>query len=327
MAQSSTTGAIGNAGFGEASRPREGERKSPAAPKLKTLGDMTNRPQRSLMKDAWGRLIRNKMAVLGLIIVVSFTVIAIFARVLAPYGEAEVVDVRLARYGPQWLWPMGLDDNGRDIMSRVLYGAQVSLLVGVVSQILVVLIGVPIGAIAGYFSGQVDNILMRAVDVVYAVPQLLLVMIFLNFFGPSLVNIFLGIALVSWVTIARLVRGQFLSLREAEYVNASRVCGAGDWSIMFRHLLPNSLTPIIVSLTFGIPTAIFTEASLSFVGVGLMPPAASWGQMVSVASNPGIVQAYPHILVFPVLAIALTMLGFTFLGDGLRDALDVRKRD
>jgi ABC-type dipeptide/oligopeptide/nickel transport system permease subunit len=325
MAPSSTTGAIGTTNFGDtASAPIAAE---DAKPTLRSLGDMTNRPHRSLVKDAWSRMLRNRMAVLGLVIVVAFTVIAVFARVIAPYNEAEVVDVRLARFGPSWLWPMGLDENGRDIFSRLLYGAQVSLLVGVVSQILVLAIGVPIGAVAGYYSGQVDNVLMRLVDVVYAVPQLLLVMIFLNFFGPSLANIFLGIALVSWVTIARLVRGQFLSLREAEYVNASKVCGAGGWSIMFKHLLPNSMTPIIVSLTFGIPTAIFTEASLSFVGVGLMPPAASWGQMVSVASNPGIVQAYPHILVFPVLAIALTMLGFTFLGDGLRDALDVRKRD
>lgn len=325
MAQTGTTGTLGslNPPADQADHADRVHR----PPSLKALGDMTNRPQRTLLRDAWGRLFRNKMAVLGLIIVVAFAIMAMLAQVLAPYGQAEVVDVRLARHGPQWLWPMGLDENGRDIWSRVLYGAQVSLFVGVVSQILVLAIGVPIGAMAGYFSGQVDNLLMRMVDVVYAVPQLLLVMIFLNIFGPSLLNIFLGIALVSWVTIARLVRGQFLTLREMEYVNASRLCGAGGGYIMFRHLLPNSLTPIIVSLTFGIPTAIFTEASLSFVGVGLMPPNASWGQMVSVASDPGIVQAYPHILVFPVLAIGLTMLGFTFLGDGLRDALDIRGRE
>jgi oligopeptide transport system permease protein len=328
MVQTGTTGTIGGAGYNDAvGNQGPQEQGQHYVPTLKALGDMTNRPQRSLMSDAWRRLLRNKMAVVGLAIVIAFFLLAIFARVIAPYGEAEVVDVRLARFGPSWLWPMGLDENGRDIWTRVLYGAQVSLLVGVVSQILVLLIGVPIGAMAGFYSGHVDNILMRLVDVVYAVPQLLLVMIFLNVFGPSLINIFLGIALVSWVTIARLVRGQFLSLREMEYVNAARICGAGGWYIMFRHLLPNSLTPIIVSLTFGIPTAIFTEASLSFVGVGIMPPAASWGQMVSVASNPGIVQAYPHILLFPVSAIALTMLGFTFLGDGLRDALDIRGSD
>ena len=282
---------------------------------------------RSLWSDAWRRLKKNKLAVVGLFIVVAFIVLAAFAPLFAPYSQSEVVDVRLAREGPSWLWPFGLDQNGRDVWSRVLYGARVSLLVGVVSQIIVLAIGVPVGAIAGFFAGTVDNLLMRFVDVFYAVPQLLLVMIFLSLFGPGLLNIFLGIGLVSWVTIARLVRGQFLSLREAEYVNAARISGAGSRYIMFRHLLPNSLTPIIVAITFGIPTAIFTEAALSFVGVGINPPQASWGQMVGVGTDTGLVQASPHILLFPVAAIGFTMLGFTFLGDGLRDALDVRSKD
>ncbi len=286
----------------------------------------TPRP-RSLWSDAWRRLTRNKLAVVGLIVVVGFIILATFAPLFAPYGQSEVVDVRLARFGPSWSWPFGLDQNGRDVWSRVLYGARVSLLVGVVSQLIVLAIGVPIGATAGYFSGSVDNFLMRFVDVFYAVPQLLLVMIFLSLFGPGLFNIFLGIGLVSWVTIARLVRGQFLSLREAEYVNAARLSGAGSRYIMFRHLLPNSLTPIIVATTFGIPTAIFTEAALSFVGVGINPPQASWGQMVGVGTDTGLVQSSPHILLFPVAAIGLTMLGFTFLGDGLRDALDVRTKE
>ena len=282
---------------------------------------------RSLWSDAWRRLAKNKLAVAGLVVVVVFIVAASLAPLLAPYTQSEVVDVRLARQGPSWWWPFGLDQNGRDIWSRVLYGARVSLLVGVVSQLIVLAIGVPVGAVAGYFSGNVDNLLMRFVDVFYAVPQLLLVMIFLNLFGPGLLNIFLGIGLVSWVTIARLVRGQFLTLREAEYVNAARLSGAGSRYIMFRHLLPNSLTPIIVAITFGIPTAIFTEAALSFVGVGINPPQASWGQMVGVGTDTGLVQASPHILLFPVAAIALTMLGFTFLGDGMRDALDVRSKE
>jgi oligopeptide transport system permease protein len=283
--------------------------------------------QRSLWTDAWRRLSKNKAAVAGLVLVVVFIVLAALAPLFAPYGQSEVVDVRLARHGPSWLWPMGLDENGRDVWSRVLYGARVSLLVGVVSQLIVLAIGVPIGAVAGFFAGNVDNLLMRFVDVFYAVPQLLLVMIFLNLFGPGLLNIFLGIGLVSWVTIARLLRGQFLSLREAEYVNAARVSGAGSNYIMFRHLLPNSLTPIIVATTFGIPTAIFTEAALSFVGVGINPPLASWGQMVGAGTDTGLVQSAPHILLFPVAAIGFTMLGFTFLGDGLRDALDVRTKE
>jgi ABC-type dipeptide/oligopeptide/nickel transport system permease subunit len=291
------------------------------------LSVFAQKKPRSLWGDAWRRLRKNKMAVVGAAIVIIFILLAAFAPLLAPYGQSEVVDVRLARFGPSWLWPMGLDENGRDIWSRLLYGAQVSLLVGVVSQVIVLAIGVPIGAIAGYYSGNVDNVLMRIVDVIYAVPQLLLVMIFLAKFGPGLLNIFLAIGLVSWVTVTRLVRGQFLTLRESEYVNAARICGASGSTIMFKHLLPNSMTPIIVSLTFGIPTAIFTEAALSFIGVGIMPPQASLGQMVGDASDPGLVQSYPHILLFPVLAIALIMLGFTFLGDGLRDALDVRGED
>lgn len=291
-----------------------------ASPRLG--GELTVRRQRSLWGDAWRRLIRNKLAIIGLIIVLSFSVIAILAPVIAPYGQAEVVDFRLARMSPSWMWPMGLDANGRDIFSRMVYGAQVSLVVGVLAQAIVLLIGIPIGAIAGYFGGGTDNVLMRAVDVIYAIPQLLMVLLFVNWWGPGLLNIFLAIGLVGWVTEARLVRGQFLSLREQEYVSAAQVAGGGGGYIIRKHMLPNSMTPIIVALTFGIPTAIFTEAALSFVGVGIRPPQASWGQMVADGSKPGYIETDPHMLLFPVLAIGLTMLGFSFLGDGLRDALD-----
>lgn len=297
-------------------------------PRLGTFaGELTSRKERSLWGDAWRRLIKNKLAVVGLAIVSFFIVVAVLAPVLAPYGPSEVVDPRLARYPPSWQFPFGLDANGRDIFSRILYGAQVSLVVGVLTQVIVLLIGVPVGALAGYVGGAVDNTLMRAVDVIYAIPQLLLVLLFVNWWGPGLTNVFLALGLVGWVTEARLVRGQFLALREQEYVNASRVSGAGGLYIMFRHILPNSLTPIIVALTFGIPTAIFTEAALSYVGVGIMPPQPSWGNMVADGSRPGYIQTDPHMLLFPVLAIGLTMLGFTFLGDGLRDALDPKGND
>jgi ABC-type dipeptide/oligopeptide/nickel transport system permease subunit len=285
-------------------------------------GDLTARKQRSLWTDAWRRLRRNKLAVIGLVIVTTFSLIAVFASVIAPYGQAEVVDFRLARHHPSSIWPMGLDANGRDIFSRMVYGAQVSLVVGVLSQAIVLLIGIPLGAIAGYFGGMTDNVLMRLVDVIYAIPQLLMVLLFVNWWGPGLLNIFLAIGLVGWVTEARLVRGQFLSLRAQEYVQAAQVAGASGGYIIRRHMLPNSLTPIIVALTFGIPTAIFTEAALSFVGVGIRPPQASWGQMVADGARPGYIVTDPHMLLFPVLAIGLTMLGFSFLGDGLRDALD-----
>jgi oligopeptide transport system permease protein len=272
-------------------------------------------------------LIRNRLAVLGLIIVVSFVLIAVLAPVLAPYGESEVVDPRLVRASPSWTWPMGLDQNGRDMFSRIMYGARVSLLVGVVAYLIVLLIAIPIGSIAGYYGGWVDNVMMRFVDVVFTIPQVLLVLMLVNWRGPGLINIFLAIGVIGWVTEARLIRGQFLTLRELDYIKASRVAGANPLYIIGRHLLPNSLTPIIVAATFGVPAAIFTEAAVSFAGVGIRPPDASWGQMVGTASQTQYIRTDPHMLLFPVLAIGLTMLGFTFLGDGLRDALDPKGND
>jgi ABC-type dipeptide/oligopeptide/nickel transport system permease subunit len=281
--------------------------------------------QASLWGDAWRRLVRNRLAVIGLVIVVIFTLMAIFAPLIAPYGQAEVVSPSLKLMKPSWYFPMGIDQNGRDVFSRIVYGARVSLLVGVVSQLIILAIGVPIGAIAGYFSGQVDNVLMRTVDVFYAIPQLLLVLLMVNMLGPGMKNIFIAIGVTGWVNEARLVRGTMLAIREQEYVKASRVAGAGGGYIIMRHLLPNSLTPIIVALTFGIPTAIFIEASLSYVGVGIRPPQPSWGQMVGTGQQ--YIQSVQHLMLFPCLAIGLTMLAFTFLGDGLRDALDVKMND
>jgi ABC-type dipeptide/oligopeptide/nickel transport system permease subunit len=281
--------------------------------------------QASLWGDAWRRLIKNRLAVVGMIIAAALTLMAIFAPLIAPYGEDEVISVDLALATPSWYFPMGIDQNGRDVFSRLMYGARVSLLVGVLAQVIVLAIALPIGSLAGFFGGRVDNYMMRLVDVVYAIPQLLLVLLIVNLRGPGMSNIFIAIGITGWVTMCRLVRGQMLTIRELEYVKASRVAGAGPGYIIMRHMLPNSMTPIIVALTFGIPVAIFIEAALSFVGVGIRPPQASWGQMV------GVGQAYilsvQHLMLFPSLMIALTMLAFTFLGDGLRDALDVRLND
>lgn len=297
---------------------------------LNALGQETEewtRPHSNLWRDAWRRLARNKLALLGLGIVTIFVLIAIFAPLIAPYGESEVVDVRLARMEPSWTFPMGLDRNGRDIFSRLMYGARVSLVVGLSAYILILLIAIPVGSIAGFYGGTIDNVLMRLVDVIYTIPQVLLVMLFVNARGAGLLNIILGIGLIGWVTEARLIRAQFLTLREQEYIKASRVAGASGRHIIGRHLLPNSMTPIIVAATFGIPTAIFIEAALSYIGIGIRPPQASWGQMIGDASNPAMIQSDPHMLIFPVLAIGLTMIGFTFLGDGLRDALDPKGND
>lgn len=278
--------------------------------------------QASLWGDAWRRLVRNRLALIGMVIVIMLAIIAIFAPIIAPYGESEVVHVDLLLSEPSWHFPMGIDQNGRDVFSRMMYGARVSLLVGVVAQLIVLAIALPVGSIAGFFGGRTDNFLMRAVDVVYAIPQLLLVLLIVNLRGPGMANIFLAIGLTGWVTMARLIRGQMLSIREQDYVKASRVSGAGPLYIIMRHMLPNSMTPIIVALTFGIPVAIFIEAALSFVGVGIRPPQASWGQMVGIGQQ--YIRSVQHLMLFPSIAIALTMLAFTFLGDGLRDALDVR---
>lgn len=281
--------------------------------------------QASLWGDAWRRLIKNRLAVIGMVIAAGLILMAIFAPLIAPYGEDEVISPELVLATPSWHFPMGIDQNGRDVFSRLVYGARVSLLVGVLAQLIVLAIAVPVGSLSGFFGGRVDNFMMRGVDVVYAIPQLLLVLLIVNMRGPGMANIFIAIGITGWVTMARLVRGQMLSIRELEYVKASRVSGAGPGYIIMRHLLPNSMTPIIVALTFGIPVAIFIEAALSFVGVGIRPPQPSWGQMVGVGQN--YILSVQHLMLFPSIMIALTMLAFTFLGDGLRDALDVRQND
>lgn len=314
-------------GAGQSVNPPFTDADSNALEELGATGEVWTRPHSNLWVDAFRRLVRNRLALIGLIIVTTFVLLAILAPILAPYGQSEVVDVRLTRMGPSWTWPMGLDKNGRDIFSRLMWGSRVSLVVGLASYSLILLIAIPFGSIAGFYGGVTDTVLMRIVDVIYTIPQVLLVMLFVNARGPSLTNIILGIGLIGWTTEARLIRAQFLTLREQEYVKASRVAGAGGAHIIMRHLLPNSLTPIIVAATFGIPTAIFIEAALSFVGVGIQPPQASWGQMVGAASTPADIISTPHMLIFPVIAIGLVMLGFTFLGDGLRDALDPKAND
>ncbi|HEY8599849.1 MAG TPA: ABC transporter permease [Thermomicrobiales bacterium] len=279
----------------------------------------SKRRQSSLWGDAWRRLLKNKLAIIGLVVVILLSLIALLAPLLAREPiDSQNYDALYAR--PSAAYPMGADHLGRDILSRVIWGARVSLLVGLVAQIIVLAIGVPIGAAAGFFGGKVDLILMRLVDVMYAFPTLLFVVLLMSMFGRGLDKIFLVIGLTSWVGLARLVRAQFLSLREKDFVIAARSIGATDMRLIMRHMLPNALTPIIVALTFGIPTAIFTEAFLSFIGVGIGPPQTSWGLMVG--ENQSYLRSYPWMLVWPSLALGLTMLSFTFLGDGLRDALD-----
>jgi ABC-type dipeptide/oligopeptide/nickel transport system permease subunit len=273
----------------------------------------------SLWRDAFRRLLRNRLAVAGGVVVIGLVLTAILADALAPYKYTKTNFSRLNE-PPSRDHPLGTDAIGRDMLSRMIYGARVSMVVGLGAQVIIVLIGVPIGALSGALGGRVDLLLMRFVDVMYAFPNLLFVILVMSMLGAGFLNIFIAIGLTGWVGIARQTRAQVLALREKEFVEGARALGGGLGRVLFRHVLPNALTPIVVAVTFGIPQAIFTEAALSFIGVGINPPTPSWGQMVGEGQQ--YLRTYWHLCVFPSVAIAVTMLSFTFLGDGVRDALD-----
>jgi oligopeptide transport system permease protein len=287
-----------------------------------------------LWSDAFGRLRKNKLAMVGLVMVTLLFLIAIFGPMLAPYPYTEQdLEAVLANAGrplppgsPNHL--LGTDQIGRDLLSRLMDGARISMTVAIVVQVVVLLIGVPIGALAGWFGGRLDNFLMRFTDVMYAFPDLLFIILLSvafreTFFGRALdglLLVFVAIGLTSWVTVARLVRGQILSLKETEFVEAARAIGVSDTKIVTRHLLPNGIGPIIVAITLGIPAAILAEATLAYIGIGVQAPRASWGSLI--ADGQRVLRGDPHLVVFPALCIAVALISFTFLGDGLRDALD-----
>jgi oligopeptide transport system permease protein len=277
----------------------------------------------SLYRDAWRRLLRNKLAVVGGVTVVLLCLVAIFADFLAPFSYTRPNFGRLNEF-PSREFPLGTDQLGRDQLSRIIYGARVSMLVGLGAQVIVVAIGVPIGALSGFVGGRTDLFLTRFIDVMYAFPRLLFVILVMSMLGAGLMNIFIAIGLTGWVGIARQTRAQVLAIKEKEFVDAARGLGAGFSRLLGRHVLPNALTPIVVAVTFGIPEAIFTEAALSFIGVGINPPTPSWGQMVGEGQQ--YIRSYWHLCVFPSIAIAVTMLAFTFFGDGVRDALDPKMK-
>jgi len=277
----------------------------------------------SLWRDAWRRLLRNKLAVVGGVTVVLLCLVAIFADVLAPQSYAKANFGSIYQF-PSREFPLGTDQLGRDVLSRMIYGARVSMLVGLGSQVIVVLLGVPLGALGGYIGGRTDILITRFIDVMYAFPRLLFVILIMSMLGAGLINIFIALGLTGWVGIARQTRAQVLALKEKEFVEGARALGARGWRVLTRHVLPSALTPIVVSITFGIPEAIFTEAALSFIGVGINPPTPSWGQMVG--ENQQFLRSYWYLCVFPSIAIAVTMLSFTFFGDGVRDALDPKMK-
>jgi oligopeptide transport system permease protein len=284
--------------------------------------------QTGLWADAWQRFRRNKLALLGAAAVGVLIVLALSAPLLVHFGiliDPLKEDITNIQVGPgQAGHSLGSDQLGRDTLSRLIYGSRISLTVGLLVQAIILPIGLTIGLAAGYYGGRIDNILMRFTDVWYAFPDLVFVLVLVSVFGPSLLSIFGSISLVYWVNLARLVRGQVLSIKEKEFVEAARSSGSPPLKLVLKHLLPNSLGPIIVTVVFGIPSAIFLEATLSFIGVGIQPPTPTWGQMVFDGYEA--IYANPTAVVFPALAIGLTLLSFSFVGDGLRDALDPRMK-
>lgn len=314
--------------------PADIQAKKQANAGLKFVGAQTPRRERGLYRDAARRFVKNKLAIVGLALVIVLITLALFADdwfIALPLGrEAKPLIARTTYekifFGPVGAFPgtkywMGTDLNGRDLYSRIVYGARISLTVGFLAQFIAFTIGIPLGAIAGWKGGRVDFGVMRLVDIMSAFPNLLFAYFIMARLGAGFWNVMLAIGITSWIGICRLTRAQFLALREKEFVEASRMIGASTWRIIRFHLLPNALAPIIVSLTLGIPTAIFAEASLSFLGVGINPPMPSWGQMIG---RDGVTNMtyYWHLAFFPAMMIAITMLGFTLMGDGLRDALD-----
>lgn len=279
------------------------------------------RLRRGLWSDALRRLLANRLAVFGLAVIALMSFIAVFAGLLAPH-DPTFQDYGAVFEAPGQNHPLGTDNLGRDTFSRLLFGARTSLTVGIFAQVILVSIGLPLGAVAGFFGGKVDNSLMRFVDIIYAFPDLLLIILLRSIFGGSIFMIFVAIGLVEWTGLARLTRGQVLNLKGQDYVLAARAMGARWHEMLARHLVPNGISPIIVAMVFGIPRAIFAEAALSYIGIGVQPPTPSWGTMVQEGYQA--ILAFPHLILSPALAIGVTTLAFTFLGDGLRDALDPR---
>lgn len=276
---------------------------------------------RTLWADAARRFFRNRLAVLGLAIVSLFLFLAVFADVLAPYPYDRAVFTKVLLFPfEDPAHPLGTDDVGRDYLSRLIYAARTSMTVGLSVSLIALLIGLPLGGLAGYLGGRVDFFLSRLIDVMTAFPGLLFAIFLITVWGGGLWKVILVLGLTSWIGISRLIRGQLLSLREKEYVEAARCVGVGQRQIIMRHLLPNALTPILVAISFAIPAAIFGEAGLSFLGIGINDPLPSWGKMVGVSGS--YVRIYWHLALFPTVLIALSMLGFSFIGDGLQDALD-----
>lgn len=278
---------------------------------------------KTYFQDAWGRFRKNRLALIGLIFIALMILGAILVPILSPYSY-DAQDLTLRNAACSWAHPFGTDKFGRDILVRVMYGARISLSVGFAAAALNLVIGVVYGGICGYIGGKLDLFLMRVVDILYSVPTLLYVILIMLVFGSNIFSVLLAICISSWVGMARQVRAQVMSLKEQEFSLAAYVIGASKPRILFKHLVINCMGPIIVNTTLMVPSAIFTEAFLAFVGIGISIPMASWGTMANEARAQMLL--YPMQIVWPVAAICLTMLSLHFIGDGMSDALDPRKR-
>ncbi|HOK18379.1 MAG TPA: ABC transporter permease [Caldisericia bacterium] len=281
------------------------------------------RPSVSYWSDAWRRLKKNRFAMIGLVLIIILIVFAIIGPIISPY-EYDQTDLNNVYAPMSWKHIFGTDELGRDVLTRVLYGARISLAVGFVASFLNLIIGVIYGGISGYIGGRVDNIMMRIVDILYSVPILLIVILLMVVLRPGLTNVFIALGIAYWVGMARIVRGQVLSLKEQEFTLAAKALGADRKRILLKHLIPNTIGPIIITATLLIPDAIFFESFLSFIGLGVSAPMASWGVLAS--DGVRAFRSHPNLFLVPSLFICITMLSFNFLGDGLRDSLDPRLR-
>ena len=262
---------------------------------------------------------QNKLAAFSAVLIALVLLLAVFAPLIAPYGEAEQ-DVLARLQPPSAAHWFGTDELGRDVLSRILYGSRLSLAIGILPSVISLVIGIVLGLLAGYFGGWADYVIMRLADVMLSVPSLLLAMVVMYTLGSSTVNLFVALSMVGWASVARVVRSQTLSLKESEYVEAAQSIGVSRFNIMRRHILPNCVPSLIVLFTLNVPAAILSESSLSFLGIGAQPPAASWGLMVNQSKQ--FLFTQPWLALAPCVAIMVVVLAFNFLGDGLRDVLD-----
>lgn len=280
---------------------------------------------RSLTQDAFRRLRANKAAVVSLFVVAFIVIASLIGPMFVPWGYGEV-DWTAFRSPPDFEKGhyLGTDQNGRDLLARLLQGTQISLLVGLVATLVAVFIGVIYGAVAGYFGGRIDNLMMRFVDVMYALPYILFVIIMVVIFGRSVVLLFIGIGAIEWLTMARIVRGQTLSLKEREFVEAARAAGSKAWTIIRRHIVPNLTGPVVIYATLTVPEIIITESFLSYLGLGVQEPRTSLGTLISEGAK--VWETLPWLLAAPATVLVSLLLALTFIGDGLRDALDPKDR-